>query len=71
MLVAALNVFCGEWCAGSCLMFSMKAGVDTSPEAAIERLSERHLQNGDGKDLKRIEKILDKLVTDTWLSGER
>ena len=54
--------FCGEWCASTCFMYSMKVGDDTSPEAAIVKLSERHLRHGNEEDLKRIEKILNKMV---------
>jgi len=53
--------FCGEWCAGACKMFSIRAGTDCSPEAALEKLTLRHLEHGDPKDLKRIEAILEKL----------
>ena len=55
--------FCGEWCAGACKMFSVRAGTDRSPEAALEKLTLRHLERGDPKDLKRIEAILEKLTT--------
>lgn len=53
--------FCSGWCAASCCMFSVRAGVDCSPEAALERLTLRHLAHGDPKDLRRISTILEKL----------
>jgi len=54
--------FCSEWCAAYCKMFSIRAGVDCSPEAALEKLTLRHLGSGDPKDLVRIERILERLA---------
>lgn len=53
--------FCGEMCAGSCCMWTYKGGMRT-PDEALEKLTIRHKETGNKKDLKRIESILSKMA---------
>ena len=53
--------FCGELCAGSCCMWTYRGGL-REPDEALKRLTMRHKEHGNPKDLERIEKILGKMT---------